>query len=175
MHGLKTMKKETILVSQNMLLKWKRKFNFAPRITPRIQYKIGQNRAVFIKWFSINGEWSFKRKRGTLYYDPKKSVNHGVPGSSPGGGAKQNPIRPAILRVGPGFFVLILGREVYPDVTKWNREAQEGEQAKRFLEAILGSFSHFRGYSFSNAFFHLHTICTKIPLPQFCGTGMPPF
>jgi hypothetical protein len=45
------------------------------------------------------------------------------------------------------------------------------------LEAILGPFSRFRGYSFSDAFFHLHTICTKIPLPYAAahGTGMPPF
>jgi hypothetical protein len=48
-------------------------------------------------------------------------------------GAKQNPIRPAILRGGSGFFVLILGREVYPDVTKSNREAQVGEQAPHAL------------------------------------------
>ncbi len=54
------------------------------------------------------------------------TVNHGVPGSSPGGGAKKNPIRPAILRGKSGFFV--------------------------------------------DSIFHLHTICTKIPLPQFCGT-----
>jgi hypothetical protein len=39
------------------------------------------------------------------------------------------------------------------------------EQRKRFLEAIMRPFSHFREYSFSDAFFHLHTICTKIPPP----------
>jgi hypothetical protein len=37
------------------------------------------------------------------------TVNHGVPGSSPGGGAKQNPIRPAILRGELGFFVDPIG------------------------------------------------------------------
>ena len=42
------------------------------------------------------------------------SVNHGVPGSSPGGGAKQNPIRCGRS----GFFVPPIGREVYPDATK---------------------------------------------------------
>jgi hypothetical protein len=34
------------------------------------------------------------------------------------GGAKQNPIRPAILRSELGFFVAPIVREVYPDVTK---------------------------------------------------------
>ena len=39
------------------------------------------------------GKWGFKSCMITLGYDPFQSVNHGVPGSSPGEGANMKVIR----------------------------------------------------------------------------------
>jgi hypothetical protein len=56
-------------------------------------------------------------------------------------GVKRNPIRRILPTVGRwiGFFVHILGREVYPDVTKSNREAQQVEQAPLIAGLFLFS------------------------------------
>ena len=53
------------------------------------------------------GQWGFKPCMITLGYDPFQSVNHGVPGSSPGEGAqiKKRSLRPLFrLKTTTTFF-----------------------------------------------------------------------